>query len=144
MLMLAPCRFLESKSKFSKPVACPEGIVLRMQQNWHLTPITTNDRLPPEGVAPPGGLAKPIPRPLLEKKNSRLTRIKASLPSYAPAEQRVAKLVLADPRAFANLPITELADRAHVSKPKVVWFCRSVGYDGLSDFKLKLAGWQRQ
>jgi RpiR family carbohydrate utilization transcriptional regulator len=33
-----------------------------------------------------------------------------------------------------------LADRAHVSKPTVVRFCRSVGYDGLSDFKLKLAG----
>ena len=69
-----------------------------------------------------------------------LDRIKACLPSLAPAEQRVAKLVLADPRAFANLPITELADRAHVSKPTVVRFCRSVGYDGLSDFKLKLAG----
>lgn len=69
-----------------------------------------------------------------------LDRIKASLPSLAPAEQRVARLVLADPRAFANLPITELASRAHVSKPTVVRFCRSVGYDGLSDFKLKLAG----
>jgi RpiR family carbohydrate utilization transcriptional regulator len=69
-----------------------------------------------------------------------LDRIKASLPSLAPAEQRVGKLVLADPRAFANLPVSELADRAHVSKPTVVRFCRSVGYDGLSDFKLKLAG----
>ena len=69
-----------------------------------------------------------------------LDRIKASLPSLAPAEQRVGKLVLKDPRAFANLPVTQLADRAHVSKPTVVRFCRSVGYDGLSDFKLKLAG----
>ncbi len=69
-----------------------------------------------------------------------LERIKASLPSLAPAEQRVGKLVLQDPRAFANLPVTELAERAHVSKPTVVRFCRSVGYDGLSDFKLKLAG----
>jgi RpiR family carbohydrate utilization transcriptional regulator len=69
-----------------------------------------------------------------------LERIKASLPSLAPAEQRVAKLVLSDPRGFAKQPITELADRAHVSKPTVVRFCRSVGYDGLSDFKLKLAG----
>ncbi len=69
-----------------------------------------------------------------------LDRIKASLPSLAPAEQRVGKLVLADPRAFANTPISELADRAHVSKPTIVRFCRSVGYDGLSDFKLKLAG----
>jgi RpiR family carbohydrate utilization transcriptional regulator len=48
--------------------------------------------------------------------------------------------VLADPRAFANSPISELADRSHVSKPTVVRFCRSVGYDGLTDFKLKLAG----
>ncbi|MES2509695.1 MAG: SIS domain-containing protein [Pseudomonadota bacterium] len=69
-----------------------------------------------------------------------LDRIKASLPSLAPAEQRVGRLVLADARAFANLPITELAARAHVSKPTIVRFCRSIGYDGLSDFKLKLAG----
>ena len=69
-----------------------------------------------------------------------LDRIQASLPSLAPAEQRVGKLVLADPRAFAKLPVSELADRAHVSKPTVVRFCRSMGYDGLSDFKLKLAG----
>jgi RpiR family carbohydrate utilization transcriptional regulator len=69
-----------------------------------------------------------------------LERIRASLSSLAPAEQRVGKLVLADPRTFANLPVSELADRAHVSKPTVVRFCRSIGYDGLSDFKLKLAG----
>lgn len=69
-----------------------------------------------------------------------LDRIKASLPSLAPAEQRVAQLVLADPRSFASQPVSELARRAHVSKPTVVRFCRSMGYDGLSDFKLKLAG----
>jgi RpiR family carbohydrate utilization transcriptional regulator len=52
----------------------------------------------------------------------------------------VGKLVLNDPRAFTNLPVSELADRSHVSKPTVVRFCRSMGYDGLSDFKRKLAG----
>jgi RpiR family carbohydrate utilization transcriptional regulator len=51
-----------------------------------------------------------------DKESTMLERIKASLPSLAPAEQRVGKLVLADPRAFAKLPVTELADRAHVSK----------------------------
>jgi RpiR family transcriptional regulator, carbohydrate utilization regulator len=69
-----------------------------------------------------------------------LDRIQASLSSLAPAEQRVAKLVLADPRAFTNLPVSELAFRSHVSKPTVVRFCRSMGYDGLTDFKRKLAG----
>jgi RpiR family carbohydrate utilization transcriptional regulator len=69
-----------------------------------------------------------------------LDRIKASIPALPPAEQRVAKLVLADPRNFALLPVGELAERSHVSKPTVVRFCRSVGYDGLADFKRKLAG----
>ena len=69
-----------------------------------------------------------------------LDRIRASIPALPPAEQRVARLVLADPRTFATQPVGELAARAQVSKPTVVRFCRSVGYDGLSDFKLKLAG----
>ena len=69
-----------------------------------------------------------------------LDRIRASMPALPPAEQRVAKLVLNDARTFASLPVSELAERAHVSKPTVVRFCRSVGYDGLADFKLKLAG----
>ena len=69
-----------------------------------------------------------------------LERIRAALPALPPAEQRVAKVLLADARSFATLPVTEIAERAHVSKPTVVRFCRSVGYDGLADFKLKLAG----
>ena len=52
----------------------------------------------------------------------------------------MAQLVLEDARSFCNQPVTDLAERAQVSKPTVVRFCRSMGYDGLSDFKLKLAG----
>ncbi len=69
-----------------------------------------------------------------------LDRIRAALPALPPAEARVAKLLLADARGFATLPVSELALRARVSKPTVIRFCRSVGYDGLADFKLKLAG----
>lgn len=69
-----------------------------------------------------------------------LERIRAALPALPPAEQRVAHLVLAHPREFAASPVGELAQRSRVSKPTVVRFCRSVGYDGLADFKLKLAG----
>ena len=71
---------------------------------------------------------------------SILDRVKAALPALPPAEQRVAQLLLADARAFASLPVSELALRSKVSKPTVVRFCRSVGYDGLVDFKRKLAG----
>jgi RpiR family carbohydrate utilization transcriptional regulator len=69
-----------------------------------------------------------------------LDRIRAAIPALPPAEQRVARLLLSDARSFATQPVAELAVRAHVSKPTVVRFCRSVGYDGLADFKLKLAG----
>ncbi len=69
-----------------------------------------------------------------------LDRIQSTLQSLAPAEQRVGKLLLSDPRSFASSPVADLAERAQVSKPTVVRFCRSMGYKGLSDFKLKLAG----
>ncbi len=74
------------------------------------------------------------------RRTDMLHRITASLPSLPPAEQRVARLVLSDARAFSRLPVRELARRAQVSKPTVVRFCRSMGYDGLADFKLKLVG----
>lgn len=69
-----------------------------------------------------------------------LDRIQASLHNLPPAEQRVGELLLLDPHHFAITPVTDLAQRAMVSKPTVVRFCRSLGYAGLSDFKLKLAG----
>lgn len=69
-----------------------------------------------------------------------LERIRAVISALPPAERRVAALLMADPRRFAGLPVGELAERAGVSKPTVVRFCRSVGYGGLADFKLKLAG----
>jgi RpiR family transcriptional regulator, carbohydrate utilization regulator len=69
-----------------------------------------------------------------------LERIRACITALPPAEQRVAALLLEDARSFATLPVGELAARSRVSKPTVVRFCRSVGYDGLADFKRKLAG----
>ena len=69
-----------------------------------------------------------------------LDRIRAALPALPAAERRVAELVLQDARTFASQPVGTLATRASVSKPTVVRFCRSVGYRGLADFKLKLAG----
>ena len=67
-----------------------------------------------------------------------LERIKVCLPSLAPAEQRAIRLLRADLRTFARLPITELASLARVSKPAVLRFRCNVGFGGLSD--LNLAG----
>jgi glucokinase len=67
---------------------------------------------------------------------SQIQRVRASL---SPAEQRVADLVLKQPRSALNDPIASLAKAAEVSQPTVIRFCRSLGCKGLSDFKLRLA-----
>ncbi len=68
-----------------------------------------------------------------------LQRIQSALNHLTPSEQKVGRLLLEDPHWFCNTPIEQLAARAQVSKPTVVRFCRSLGYQGLSDFKLRLA-----
>lgn len=55
------------------------------------------------------------------------------------AELRVADLVIARPRSVLNDPVGEIARAADVSQPTVIRFCRSMGFQGLSDFKLRLA-----
>ena len=68
-----------------------------------------------------------------------LEQIRRGLDSLSPAERRVAEQVLAHPRAVLNDPIVEIAKAAGVSQPTVIRFCRSLGCEGLSDFKLRLA-----
>lgn len=83
----------------------------------------------------------PVPRsPAAGGEPLMLDRVRAAQAALPPAEQRVAALLLEDPRAFTSMPVAQIARRSGVSKPTVVRFCRSVGYDGLADFKLKLAG----
>lgn len=65
-----------------------------------------------------------------------IRRVKTSL---SPAELRVADYVLEHPRAALNDPIGTIAEAAKVSQPTVIRFCRSLGCEGLSDFKLRLA-----
>ena len=68
-----------------------------------------------------------------------LGQIRRVLPSLSPAEQRVAQHVLSQPRSALNDPIAQIAKSAEVSQPTVIRFCRSMGCEGLSDFKLRLA-----
>lgn len=68
-----------------------------------------------------------------------LERIRKARAQFSPAEQKVAGLILAHPRAVMNDPISEIARRAEVSQPTVIRFCRTLGCQGLADFKLKLA-----
>ena len=68
-----------------------------------------------------------------------LSQIRRARDGLSPAERRVADHVLAHPRAALGDPIAEIARAAQVSQPTVIRFCRSLGCEGLSDFKLRLA-----
>jgi glucokinase len=68
-----------------------------------------------------------------------LRQIERARDSLSPAERRVADHVLAHPRAALSDPIVEIAKAAQVSQPTVIRFCRTLGCEGLSDFKLRLA-----
>ena len=67
-----------------------------------------------------------------------LERIQSHSSSFTAAEQRVAHLLMKEPQAFSEWPVGAIAEKAKVSKPTVVRFCRRLGYEGLSDFKRKL------
>jgi len=68
-----------------------------------------------------------------------LGQIRRACSELSPAELRVAEHVLAQPRTALNQPIADIARAAQVSQPTVIRFCRSLGCEGLSDFKLRLA-----
>ena len=65
--------------------------------------------------------------------------ISGLLPSLSPAEQRVGRLVVADPAGAARRTITDLATAAQTSEATVIRFCRSVGMDGYPQLRIRLA-----
>lgn len=68
-----------------------------------------------------------------------LDSIRTQLDSLSKSEKKVALAVLEAPTATVSQNITALAKAAQVSEPTVVRFCRTLGYDGWHEFKLKLA-----
>ena len=71
--------------------------------------------------------------------NTLMERVQQLQHELSPAEQRVATLVIDHPRKVLGEPIAEIARLADVSQPTVIRFCRSLGFLGLADFKLKFA-----
>ena len=68
-----------------------------------------------------------------------LDSIRTRLDAFSKSEKKVALAVLDQPAQTVSQNITALARCAQVSEPTVVRFCRTLGYDGWHEFKLKLA-----
>ncbi|MTK04489.1 MurR/RpiR family transcriptional regulator [Micromonospora sp. CP22] len=68
-----------------------------------------------------------------------IVHISGLLPALSPAEQRVARLVVANPADAARRTITDLAAAAETSEATVIRFCRSVGVGGYPQLRIRLA-----
>ncbi len=66
-------------------------------------------------------------------------RVRALLPSLAPAEQRVARRVVEHPSSVAGSTISALAVDCETSETTVTRFCRAVGFTGYAELRLALA-----
>lgn len=68
-----------------------------------------------------------------------LAALHAEKDTLSRSEQRIAALVFEDTSFAVNASIIELAARAEVSPPTVTRFCRRVGCQSFSEFKVRLA-----
>jgi DNA-binding MurR/RpiR family transcriptional regulator len=68
-----------------------------------------------------------------------LARVRARLPEFTGALQRVAEHVLRDPASAARATIVELAERSGTSPATVTRFCRALGYEGYAEVRLGIA-----
>src|SRR4029079_12470646 len=85
-----------------------------------------------------------ISRRISSAKNGRarldiFSTLQEEKPRLSPSETRIADILLNDFEFAVNASIIELAEKADVSPPTVTRFCRRLGCESFSDFKVQLA-----
>ncbi len=68
-----------------------------------------------------------------------ITRLQVMIQDGSKSDRRLAALVLSDLDFASKAAISDIATRAGVSEPTVTRFCRSLGCEGVRDFKFWLA-----
>jgi RpiR family carbohydrate utilization transcriptional regulator len=68
-----------------------------------------------------------------------LLTIEAARDHLSRSEARVADIILGDPNRAVEMSIAAISEAADVSEPTVARFCKSLGFSGLKEFKLRLA-----
>ena len=95
--------------------------------------VAVADGTPAAAPATPPAAVRPAP-------DGVLVRVRARLPEFTGALQRVAEQVLSDPAGAARATIVELAERSGTSPATVTRFCRALGFEGYADLRLGIAG----
>jgi DNA-binding MurR/RpiR family transcriptional regulator len=70
---------------------------------------------------------------------SALFAIREHLPDFTAAEKKVADYILDEGRKVLHYNVAELARQSGVSQAAVIRFCRRIGAESFSDFKLRLS-----
>ena len=70
---------------------------------------------------------------------SALFAIREHIPDFSDSERKVADYVLAEGRRVLHYNVAELARQSGVSQAAVIRFCRRIGTESFSDFKLRLS-----
>jgi DNA-binding MurR/RpiR family transcriptional regulator len=71
--------------------------------------------------------------------NERLSFLSDRYDNLRRSERKVADSVLANAEQIIHYSVSQLAEEARVSDPTVIRFCRSLGFKGFQDFKIRLA-----
>ncbi len=74
---------------------------------------------------------------------SKITRlnflINEKYQSLGAKEKKIADYMLSHEEEILSMPIASLADRAEVSQPTAVRFCKKLGFNGIKEFKIFLS-----
>jgi DNA-binding MurR/RpiR family transcriptional regulator len=70
---------------------------------------------------------------------AQLSFIENNISRLRKSEVKVADCILASAGEVIHYSVSELADKADVSEPTVIRFCRGLGFKGFQDFKIHLA-----
>jgi DNA-binding MurR/RpiR family transcriptional regulator len=68
-----------------------------------------------------------------------LIRIKSAMESFKPSERAVGEFAVENPEKVMHMSISEASQSIGVGESTIIRFCRSLGYKGYQDFKLRLA-----
>ncbi|WP_422446644.1 MurR/RpiR family transcriptional regulator [Thermoanaerobacterium sp. DL9XJH110] len=68
-----------------------------------------------------------------------IEKIQAVMNDLKPSEKKIARYILKNPSEISDLSIAELSQKCGTSEASVVRFCRTLGYRGYQDLKIKIS-----
>ncbi|NGM82893.1 MurR/RpiR family transcriptional regulator [Paenibacillus sp. 7124] len=72
--------------------------------------------------------------------NGGLIRLREMLETLNPSESKIASYILQHPDEIIHLSVAELAQKSGSSQAAIVRLCKSIGFKGYQELKIKVAG----